>query len=457
MPQGPYLAKYGASYTAHFELYEVDGVDFRADATFAAGDIKLMKDEGAEANTTNLPTDEGTGYSIVLTATEMQAAKLALYFVDQTATKVWLDTKLSIETYGNASAQHAFDLDAASTAQTGDSYAVVNSGTFGNAQLVRATTPANTLNVDVNNRAESLLGAVTHTGATVPNVTLVATTTTNSDMRGTDNAALAATAFNAATTPVEILTTGGTAGGTNAEELVDDVWDEPLTGATHNVATSSGRRLRGLQDFQTYFGHVWVDTVDGTAGTVAGENGTINNYVLTWADALTLEALAETPNKRFGFANGTSITPAATLAGYVMTGTGWDLAFNGQAIDSTFIEGAKVSGTATVVSDTTHAHLINCEFDTVTIGNIFCKNAIINATVNMANIGEYSFQSSASGVIGLGQPIYNFGALGVQDLALRDYDGSAELQNMAAGDNCSIDGIGRKIPVEPWLLPACLI
>jgi len=34
------------------------------------------------------------------------------------------------------------------TAQTGDSYAIVSSGTYGNAKLVRATTPANTLSVD---------------------------------------------------------------------------------------------------------------------------------------------------------------------------------------------------------------------------------------------------------------------------------------------------------------------
>lgn len=36
------------------------------------------------------------------------------------------------------------------TVQTGDAYAVVNSATFGNAKLVRSTTPANTLSVDAN-------------------------------------------------------------------------------------------------------------------------------------------------------------------------------------------------------------------------------------------------------------------------------------------------------------------
>ncbi len=34
----------------------------------------------------------------------------------------------------------------------------------------------------------------------------------------------------------------------NAAALVDDVWDEPLTGGSHNAATSAGRRLRQVSD-----------------------------------------------------------------------------------------------------------------------------------------------------------------------------------------------------------------
>jgi hypothetical protein len=109
--QGPFLRKYGAATTVNFQLYETDGVDLKTDAVHAAGDTKIMKDEGAEANTTNGFTDEGQGYSLALTATEMEAARIVVYVVDQTATKVWLDTAIVIETYGNASAQHAIDLD----------------------------------------------------------------------------------------------------------------------------------------------------------------------------------------------------------------------------------------------------------------------------------------------------------------------------------------------------------
>lgn len=98
MPQGPFIRRRGRSTTIVFQLFEVDGVDFRVDAVHASGDTKLMKDEGAEANTGSGFVDEGQGYSIALTDTEMQAARNVVYVVDQTATKVWLDTALVIET-----------------------------------------------------------------------------------------------------------------------------------------------------------------------------------------------------------------------------------------------------------------------------------------------------------------------------------------------------------------------
>ena len=106
------LRKYGVQATIDFEAYEVDGVDLRTDWTPAQSDCEIMKDGGSSTQCDNTATDEGSTYSIVLTATEMQFARGVLKVVDA-ATKVFLDTVVHIETYGNASAQHAFDLDIA--------------------------------------------------------------------------------------------------------------------------------------------------------------------------------------------------------------------------------------------------------------------------------------------------------------------------------------------------------
>ena len=124
MSQSTHLRKYGVQTTIDFELYEIDGVNLRTDWVPAAADCEVMKDEGTSTQCTNTATDEGSTYSIVLTATEMQASRLVLKIVDA-ATKVFLDKVIILETYGNPSAAHAFDLDTASTAQTADHAAAI--------------------------------------------------------------------------------------------------------------------------------------------------------------------------------------------------------------------------------------------------------------------------------------------------------------------------------------------
>ena len=135
-----FLSKYGVARHIYIPIVKRAVVDFAvgADWTPAAGDVKISKDGGAAANVTNLPSaiamGNGAIWDFSITATEMQAAQVMVTVADS-ATKAVEDQCFIIETYGNASGQHELDLDTASTAQTGDSYAVVNSGTFGNSAL----------------------------------------------------------------------------------------------------------------------------------------------------------------------------------------------------------------------------------------------------------------------------------------------------------------------------------
>src|SRR3990167_1938391 len=123
-----FLSKYGEARVIEIPIVKRAVVDFAlgADWTPAAGDVTITKDGGAAANVTNLPTARAMGntalWSFSLTATEMQAARVVVTVADA-ATKVVEDQAFVIETYGHASAQHAFDLDTASTAQTGDGFA----------------------------------------------------------------------------------------------------------------------------------------------------------------------------------------------------------------------------------------------------------------------------------------------------------------------------------------------
>lgn len=232
MAQGPFLRKYNAATTINFHLFEIDGVDFRVDAVHAAGDTKIMKDEGAEANTGSGFVDEGQGYSIALTATEMSAARIVIYIVDQTATKAWLDTALVIESYGNASAQHAMDFD---DAVRGGMTALPNAAAEAAGGLYTRGGGAGQINQPANGQidtnpvalgggAQSLTDLKDFADAgydpatnKVQGVVLVDTTTVNTDMVSEPPTAAA---------------------------IADAVWDEAIAG--HVAAGSAGERVERL-------------------------------------------------------------------------------------------------------------------------------------------------------------------------------------------------------------------
>lgn len=326
--QGVHLRKYGVEAKVDFELYEIDGVDFRTDWTPAAGDVFMMRDEAAEEQVTNaagnadlstLVTDEGRAYSITLALEDMQAARVVVYLVDQ-ATKAFLDKCLIIETYGNASAMHAFDLDTASAAQTADNETRLNTietdtneiqgklptnkfmgssdgadddGTLDtiNTNAARLTAArAGVLTDWINDgRLDALLDLILEdtaaqdtttkirtllTGAdtpvckdSTPNTTVPDASGTAAGLHGTTDGKIdALNDFDAAATPVEIRATGGTAG-KNAAELVDDVCDEDISKGQHNVANSLAKKIRQMEN--VFIQH------EGTARGDGGGNNTI--------------------------------------------------------------------------------------------------------------------------------------------------------------------------------------
>ena len=99
--------------------------------------------------------------------------------------------------------------------------------------------------------------------------------------------------------------------------LVDLIWDEPLTGATHNVATSSGKRLRQTTAFQqidatvndaaastTTFITTLSSSVDNfstdsmlvfTDGALAGQVRAIYDYIGATKTIILAEALTSAP------------------------------------------------------------------------------------------------------------------------------------------------------------------
>lgn len=112
------LSKYAVARHYYLVMIKRGVVDFAvgADWTPAGGDVKISIDGGAAANVTNLPTAIVMGNTAIwdfsLTSGE-HTGKQIIVTVADSATKAVEDQSFRIETFGNASAQHPFDLDTA--------------------------------------------------------------------------------------------------------------------------------------------------------------------------------------------------------------------------------------------------------------------------------------------------------------------------------------------------------
>lgn len=230
------------------------------------------------------------------------------------------------------------------------------------------------------------------------------------------------------------------------EEIADQVWDEVLTGATHNVVNSAGRRLRQLQEAGTYAGAVWIDTVNGTAGTTSFENGTDTNPVDNIAHANTLAT--NLGLSRFMVAPGSSITFAASQQNQKFMGMGWALALGGQDIDGITVIGATVSGVGT--NATGVQRFIDCHMNACTLPqNTHWLSCHIAGTQTLGEAGDYFLDQCFSAVAGTSTPVLDFGALlNASNVSVRHYSGGIEIQNMGAGTgsyNMSLEGHGQLV------------
>ena len=225
-------------------------------------------------------------------------------------------------------------------------------------------------------------------------------------------------------------------------EVADAVWDEILTGATHNVPTSAGRRLRQVADVGVYEGgQVWIDTVNGTSGTADYENGTVDLPSDNIADATTLANSVGIT--RFKIAPNSSFTLASSYTGFNFSGDGkWTLGLGGQDINKTTFIHATVSGTCT---SSDRPHFENCEVGTVTLPPCEILDSRLTSTITMSNAGTYSLDRCVSGVAGTSSPVIDFGSsVGSCSLNMRHYSGGVQILNMGQSgtDNMSLEGNG---------------
>jgi len=222
-------------------------------------------------------------------------------------------------------------------------------------------------------------------------------------------------------------------------QLVDDVWDEALTGGTHNAPTSAGRRLRSLQDNGLYaLASVWVDEIGGTStGTTAYEDATVTNRsddfdnAQTVADDIDIQSIQIT--------NGNSITLTAGIEGYNVFGNASTLALGGQNIGgSVFRQFGSVTGIGTTTANPVFFE--DCIFGAVTLPPCTLQRVSFGGTLTIGSAGDFQFRDCSSAVAGSGSPVLDMGAaVGATTVSLRRWSGGLTINNMAAGDVVSVD------------------
>lgn len=96
------LRKARQQYVTVEPINALDRPNARSGLSFAAGEVKISKDNGAFANVTNLPVEIGTSgvYGMLLTAAECNADWIHLYAERATVIDRW---RMSISTTGHPS------------------------------------------------------------------------------------------------------------------------------------------------------------------------------------------------------------------------------------------------------------------------------------------------------------------------------------------------------------------
>lgn len=187
-------------------------------------------------------------------------------------------------------------------------------------------------------------------------------------------------------------------------------------------------------------GAVWVDTVNGTAGTESYVNGTADNASKTLADALTIAGNIGV--ERLEFVNGSSVTLTANTDNWTLCGHEWTLALGGVSIANAHVSEATVTG----VSTGTGAHFKDCQIDTSTFadGSFTRCGFVSGATVTFSGATTYRFigchtEGPAPA------PIFDFGAAVANTTAMfSNWSGGLQIVNHGANgtDKSSFHGRG---------------
>ncbi|MCK5641170.1 MAG: hypothetical protein KAJ19_10245, partial [Gammaproteobacteria bacterium] len=214
---------------------------------------------------------------------------------------------------------------------------------------------------------------------------------------------------------------------------------------TYNIAKSWGKRLIGIEEYQGYKGgFIYIDTLNGEAGSDPHVNGVVDKKVNNLADALLLAAALNMYD--FQVAAGSSLVFASSQDNNSYHGHNWTLGLGGRSINSTYIHGAiDISGIATASEPPKFEH---CILNGTILPPLLAVSCGLGGDMIANAAGEYVYQDCYSKVAGFGTPSFDSGvALANVNLSVRNYSGGIELKNMGQVgiDKATVEGEGQVV------------
>ncbi len=187
-------------------------------------------------------------------------------------------------------------------------------------------------------------------------------------------------------------------------------------------------------------GQIWIDTINGIAGSTAYLNGTADNPSNNLTDALSLSGTLGI--RRFHIVSGSTVDLIDNASGMVGSGENWALGLEGELVTNASVTGATITGSPNITS--TGTEFIDSHFSTaVGLTPSHSVNCGFQDEVTLLAVGTYVFVNCFSEVAGTGTPVLDFAALGACYVNFRNYSGGIEIENMAAGDTMSLEGNGQ--------------
>jgi len=211
-------------------ISQADTKLFQANPTLAAGDVKIAKDDGAPANLGTLPAVDGDftkRVKVTLSQAETNGDNLTVIFSDAAGAE-WADVEINIQTAAQTLDEMDVNIDDIET-DTNEIQGKLPTNKFMGSS--DGADDDGTLNSILEDTGTTIPGTITTVDNEIATIDTVVDGIQTDLNNGTDGLGALKDLIDALQDP----TVGA---------IADAVWDEVLTGATHNLPTSAGRRLR---------------------------------------------------------------------------------------------------------------------------------------------------------------------------------------------------------------------